>query len=45
MVLFDTHTHYDDEKFDFDRDSVIRSLNEKNPHGKIKKEQQTADYL
>lgn len=26
MTLFDTHAHYDDARFDFDRDALIRSL-------------------
>lgn len=25
-LLFDTHSHYDDEKFDYDRDAVLMSL-------------------
>lgn len=29
-MLFDTHAHYDDERFDADRDSLLQSLNEKN---------------
>ncbi|MBR3163126.1 MAG: TatD family hydrolase [Clostridia bacterium] len=30
MDIFDTHAHYDDEKFDKDRDEVIRSLKDGN---------------
>jgi TatD DNase family protein len=29
MLLFDTHAHYDNEKFDLDRDEVLKSLEEK----------------
>lgn len=28
MILFDTHAHYDDERFDADRDAVLSSLPE-----------------
>ena len=28
MPIFDTHTHYDDEQFNEDRDALIRSLPE-----------------
>ena len=27
-MIFDTHAHYDDEKFDEDRDELLRSLPE-----------------
>ncbi len=27
-MIFDTHTHYDDERFDEDRDQILSSLNE-----------------
>ena len=26
MKIFDSHAHYDDEKFDFDRDNIIQEL-------------------
>ena len=29
-MLFDTHAHYDDQRFDSDRDALLRSLPEKN---------------
>ena len=29
MKLFDTHTHYDDERFDGDRDEVLKNLQKK----------------
>ena len=28
MELFDTHSHYNDEKFDIDRESIIKSTYE-----------------
>ena len=28
-LIFDSHAHYDDEKFDTDRDEVIKSLPDK----------------
>lgn len=28
MRLFDTHSHYNDEKFDLDREEVIKSIYE-----------------
>lgn len=30
MKIFDTHAHYDDEKFDDDRDEIIKSLKSEN---------------
>lgn len=30
MEIFDTHAHYDDEKFDNDRDKVLKSLKQEN---------------
>ena len=29
-MLFDTHAHYDDERFDADRDALLASMPEKN---------------
>ena len=29
-MLFDTHAHYDDERFDTDRDALLASMPEKN---------------
>ena len=31
MEYFDTHAHYDDEKFDNDRDKVIKKINKNFP--------------